>query len=137
MDVQMFRNARAGNLAQIDADVEAVGFHHRRQRVDATARELPQIRQFLLRQAVQVGDLFVRHDQQMSAVVGIGIEQGETGAVAHDDAVRLVVIGLRDAGEQAGVELWLGREDVFNPPRCVQRFHGGRVEVETQKVKTV
>ena len=73
----------------------------------------------------------------MSPVVGIGIEQREACAVAHDDAVRFVVIGLRDAGEQAGIELWFGRQDIFDAPRRVQRFHALRVAMKTWKVKTV
>jgi hypothetical protein len=40
VDVQMFRDARAGDFAQVDADVEAVRLHGLRQGVDATAGEL-------------------------------------------------------------------------------------------------
>jgi len=39
----------------------------------------------------------------MTAVVGIGIEQRETGAVPGDDVVGLVVTGLRDAREELGL----------------------------------
>ena len=122
----MVGDARAGDLAEIDAEVETIGLHHLRQCVDAAAGELPQIRQFRFGQAIQVGDLFVRHDQQMSAVVGIGVEQCEARAVAHNDTVRFVVIGLGDAGEQAGIELRFGRQDVFDAPRRVQRFHDNK-----------
>ena len=76
--------------------------------------------EFVVGQAVQVGGLLVRHDHQMPAVVGIFIEQRETCAVARDDMVGLVVRGLRDTCEQAGVQLRLWRQDVFDPPRCMQ-----------------
>ena len=132
----MVDHTRAGDPADVDTHVEAVGLHHRRQRVDAAAREFPQIGQFLVGQAIQVGDLFVRHDQQMPAVVRIEVEQCETGAVAHDDQVCFVIIGLRDAGEQAGIKLWLRRQDVFDAPRRVQRFHAGRVVVGSLNVKS-
>ena len=71
----------------------------------------------------------------MPAIVRIGVEQGKTRAVAGDDVVGLVVARLGDAGEQARVELRFGRENVFNPPRGVQRFHGGSVEVEVTRLK--
>src|SRR5260221_230873 len=45
MDVQMVGYPGAGGFAQIEADVESVGLGQLRQRVDTTARELPQVRQ--------------------------------------------------------------------------------------------
>ena len=55
VDVQMFRDARTrATSTEVDAHVESVRLHHGGERGEATARELPQIREFLVRQAVQV-----------------------------------------------------------------------------------
>ena len=63
VDVQVPDNARAGDAAEVETNVESVGLHHLRQRVDSTARELPQVSEFAVGQPVQVGRLFVGHDQ--------------------------------------------------------------------------
>ena len=56
------------HFAEVDADVEAVGFHHLRERVLAAAGELHQIGQFLVGQTVQVGRLLVGHDHRWPPV---------------------------------------------------------------------
>ena len=75
---------------------------------------------FLVRQAVQVGRLFVRHDHEMAAGIGVGVEQRVAGAVARDDVIGLVIAGLGDAREEALGERRFGRQDIFDPPRSVQ-----------------
>ena len=96
------------------------GFITLGQRVLAAPREFHQVREFLLGQPVQIGRLSVRHDHQMAAGIGIGVEQSIAGAVARDDVIGLVIVGLGDAREQALSRLGLGRQDIFNPPRSVQ-----------------
>jgi predicted transcriptional regulator len=120
VDVQVVRDARTRDFSEIDADIETVRLHHSREGVRAAAHEFPQVRQLGFRQSVQVGHFLVRHDHDVSAVVGITVEQRKTGAVAHDDEVCHVVGRLRDAREQAFLRFRFGREDVFDAPWRVQ-----------------
>jgi len=50
----------ARNFAEVDAHVETVRLHQIRQRIHAAARQLPQIRKFVVGQAVEIRNLFVR-----------------------------------------------------------------------------
>ena len=72
------------------------------------------IGEFLVRQPVQVGDFLVRHDHQMPAVVGITVQQRETGAVAHDDQIVLVIGRLRDAREQTFLQFRLSGDRMYS-----------------------
>src|SRR5439155_9068095 len=62
-------------------------------------------------------------------------EQCETGAVADDNVVCLVIRRLRDAREQAGFQFRFRRQDVFDPPRRMQCFHVWSVGVEVTRLK--
>src|SRR5207247_10692750 len=72
VNVQMFNDAGAGDFAQVDADVEAVGPHDFRERVLAAAREQHQLGDFLIGEAVEVGYLPVRDSHKVSTGIGIG-----------------------------------------------------------------
>ena len=131
------RTPAPATLPEVDADVEPVRLHHARERVLAAPRELQQVGEFLVRQAVQIGRLPVRHDHEMPAGVGIGVEQRVASAVARDDVIGLVIAGLGDAREEALGVPGLGRQDVFNPPRSVQWFHRQTLVREAGNVKNV
>ena len=126
VDVEMIGDARAGGAAEIDSDVESVRLHHLGQGILAAPGQFDQIAQLLLRQPVQIGRSGVRHDEQMSAIVGIAIEHGETSAFAHDDIIGDIIAGLGDALEKPGRSGGrFGSQNVGNSPRRVQRFHQG------------
>src|SRR5690348_137517 len=59
----------------------------------------------------------------MSAVIGIGIEHGVASSIARNDVVVLVLARLGDAGENAFGGSGFRRQDIFNSPRGVERFH--------------
>jgi len=129
----MLHDARARDFAEVDAHVESVRLHHGGERGEAAARELPQIRELLVRQALQVGDFLVRHGHQMPADVGITVQQREARAVAHDDQIFLVVGRLRDAREQTFCEFRLGRQNVFDAPRRVECVHAEKLKRAANK----
>ena len=111
-------DARAGGMAEVDADVEALGFHDGGEGVLAAADEFQEVAEFLVREAVEIRGLLVGNDHQMAAGVGIFVQDGEAGAVAGDDEVGLVGVAAGDFREDGGVR---GRrfrgQDVLNPPR--------------------
>lgn len=136
MDVQMLGDARARRAAQIEADVETFGLHHLRQGVLATADKLHEAGQFLVRKAVQIKNLLVGDDHQMAASIGEFIEQRVARAVARDDEIRNIVIGLGDLGEQGHARgRGLGSDDVMDSPGCVEHFHAGTVMSRGGNVK--
>ena len=137
VNVQVPGDAGARDFAQVDPDVEPIRFHHARERVLAAPRELQQIRQFFVRQPVQVRRLPVRHDHKVAARIRVRIEQSVTSAVTRDDVVGLVVARLGDPREEALGVLGLWRQDVFDPPWSVQWFHAHRLVTEAGNVKNV
>ena len=56
----------------------------------------------------------------MAAGVGIGVEKSVARAVADNDEVGFVIVGLGDAGEEAFCRGLLWRKDVFDAPRGVE-----------------
>jgi hypothetical protein len=120
VDVEVLENSRASNFAEVDADVEAVGFHELGEGVLATASEFHQIGHLFVGEAIHVTDLFVGNDHQVAASVGVSVEQSVTSAVASDDKVGFVIVGLGDLGEQAfgGGGFW--GENVFDSPWGVE-----------------
>src|SRR5207244_9865662 len=75
VDVYMLDDAGAGDLAQVNADVESVRFHHLCQGVLATAGQKHEVPQLLIGEVVEVGSLFVRHGHQVSAGVGVSVQE--------------------------------------------------------------
>ena len=69
----------------------------------------------------------------MTAHIGIPIQQREAGTVAGNDIISFVIIGLSDAGEQTRLKLRLGGQDVFYPPRGMQRFHAEKLKLVMNK----
>lgn len=120
MDVEVLQDARPGDFAQVDADVEAIGLHDFGQGVLTTARQLQQVGHFFVSEAIQVGNLFVGYGHQVAAGVGIGVEKGETGAITKNDEIGFVIVGLGDLSEEAFGCGDFGREDVFDSPWSMQ-----------------
>ena len=54
MNVKVPRHPGAGDLAQVDADVEPIRFHHICERVLAAPRELEEVGEFVICQPVEV-----------------------------------------------------------------------------------
>src|SRR5262245_11438976 len=136
MDVQVFGNTRAGDLSKVDTVIETVRFHHFSERVRAAARELQQIKKLIIHQTFQVLDLFIGNDHQMPASVGKRIQQCETGFIAYEHKIFLIIRRLGNGGEDRVFRrrrLW--RKDVFHPPRRVERFHARRVALRLANVK--
>jgi hypothetical protein len=92
VDMEVIGDAGAGDAAEVEADVEAVGFHDLGEGVLAAAGEDHEVGEFRFGEVVEVRGLTVRDDEEMAAVVGIGIEQREAGAIAGDDMVGDVVV---------------------------------------------
>ena len=133
--MQVPQNAGARDLAEVEADVEPVRLHHARERILTAPRELHQVSEFLVGQPVQVRSLPVRHNQEMPSVVGISIEDSKARAIARNDVIGLVIVGLSDPGEEALWALRLGCQDVFNPPRGVQLFQAPTLVRQAGNVK--
>ena len=126
MDVNMFNNAGSGDSSQIDADVESIGLHHPGQRGLAASGKLHEFSQFLVRQTMQIWNLPVRQNQNVTACVGKGIEQREAISVANNDVISFVIARLRDSRKNRNIcRLSFRREDVLDAPGGVQRFHFG------------
>ena len=124
MDVQVLLDAGAGDFAQVHANIETVRVHGFCQGVLAAACELEEVLQFLVGQRVQVSGLFIRYYHQMAPGIRIRVQQRITRALADQDVVGLVIVGAGDAREEALPGRGrLGRQDVFDSPRGVQRFH--------------
>src|SRR5215472_3694867 len=71
----------------------------------------------------------------MSTGIRIFIEQRKTGPISGNHIIRLVVVRLGNTCKQTFIQRGLRREDVFNTPRRVERFHESRVAVWLWKVK--
>jgi hypothetical protein len=128
VEMEVALDARAGDLAKIEADVEPLRFHDGGEGVLAATKQFHQVGEFFVGQAVEIGGLLVGDDHQMPAGVGIFVQHGEAGAVARDDEIGVVVAGLRDLRKDGGVRgggFW--GENVLNPPGRVERFHWGMV----------
>jgi hypothetical protein len=125
VDMKMFLDACARCAAEIDADVEAVGFHDGREGILAAANEFHEVGEFVVGKAVKVSGLFIRHDHKMTAHIGKAVEERVTGAVAGDDEIGFVIAGLGDLSEKGHARRrWFGGGDVFDSPRRVEHFHG-------------
>ncbi|MEY2465945.1 MAG: hypothetical protein QOD03_466, partial [Verrucomicrobiota bacterium] len=135
VNMQMFVNARTRAFTEVNADVEAIRIHHMGQSILASPRELHQVGEFFFGEVVQRIGLLVGNDHQMAAGVRIFIKQRKTGAVADDDIVGFVIGRLGNAREHAFVERGFGRQDIFDTPRGVQRFHAHKLVTEQGKVK--
>lgn len=121
MDVEMFNDAGAGNLAEIDADIESLGFHDGSDGVLAASQELHEFEEFLIVEIVPIGGLPVRNDHEMAAVVRVCVEEGVAGAAPGDDVIGFVIGRLGDAGEERLIaDGRLGAQDVVDAPRGVE-----------------
>ena len=133
-------NAGAGRMAEVQADVEAVGIHDRLERANAAARHQRQFRKRRFVQVVQIGGFLVGRHQQVPAVVGVAVQENEAVPIAVNDEVADVVLASGDAGKQrliAGRRL--GRQNIINPPRGVETFHSRDFEGKfgkSQKIPT-
>ena len=122
----MLDNARAGDLPEVYADIEALRFHGLLEGVDAAAGLVHELEHFLVGERREIGHLAIGADEDMAAVVGKGVEDRVTRLAAVDDVVREVVARLRDAGENRFFRArFFGTEDVIDTPRGDERFHGG------------
>jgi hypothetical protein len=128
VDMEVIGDSGASDAAEVDADVEAVGFHDLGEGILTPAGKDHEVGEFGFGEVVEVRGLTVRDDEEMAAVVGIGIEKCEAGSIAGDDMVGDIVIGLGDAREEGGVaRRGFGGEDVLDSPGSVEDFHGGGV----------
>lgn len=67
----------------------------------------------------------------MACIVGIGVQDHETGPIPVHNVMGEVVGGLADAGKDRGVASgWLGAQDVLYPPGGVEGIHEIRPGVE-------
>ncbi|MFM1944802.1 MAG: hypothetical protein RI897_3784 [Verrucomicrobiota bacterium] len=124
MQVQVFCDACSGALAEVEADVEALGFHDLAQCFLTGLGKAHEVEHFIVSQVGEVGALPIGDDEQVTAGVGVGIEERVAGATAGDDEVGFIFVGLADGGEE-GVVLrgGFGGEDVLDSPGRVERFH--------------
>src|SRR5438067_12955748 len=89
---------------EVDPDVEAVRLRRRAVRGDGTAGPLPDVRHFVRREVVELTDVTVRSDHQMSGVVREKVEDHECELSAPDDASPLVPVRTRGGlAEETGI----------------------------------
>ncbi len=83
MEVEMIGNARTGNLAEIDPDVEPLGGDLLLQYVFTDPNGYKKVEEFIVTKAVHLCGVFARRDEQMAVGVRVAIQHhyGERGAV--------------------------------------------------------
>ena len=117
-------DARAGDRAEVQADVEPVGAARLAQRGDGALGEAGQLGGLRLVQLGVVRDVPVRAHHEVTGVVRVEVQDGEDALPAPDDQAVLVA-HLRNLAERAsvvrsgagGLALTL---DVGHPVRCPQ-----------------
>ena len=101
MHVEVIRQARPGDPAQVHADIEAVGLIALLKHVEALLRDVHQLvggRRFEIRQVARVR---VGCDHQVPAVVGIPVEYHEYALGAKEQQIAAVVVLARDRAQEA------------------------------------
>ncbi len=135
MHMQVVQDASSGYLAQVHTDVESFGTHDGGKGVLTAARQVHQVSQFTLCELIQVTNLAIGHHHEVSARVGIGVEQRIAGALTCDHMILLVFIRLADLEKEAVLPDRFGRQDVLDPPWGVQDLHYSNVVRPAMKVK--
>ena len=96
------RQPRAGNLPEVQPDVEPFGSDRPLQQADHLGDRLHQVELLGRFELVQAGHVALGSDQEMPVVIGIAIQQRQRVlAMLHDQPVAIVVAGRRLA-EEAG-----------------------------------
>src|SRR5690606_20719303 len=88
--VQVGGDARAGDLAEVHADVEALGAAGLAQRAQRPLGELAQLDDLGRGQLVVAGDVPVGHDHQVAGVVGVEVQHRVDDLAPGDDQAVLV-----------------------------------------------
>jgi hypothetical protein len=92
MHVDVIEHARAGRLSQVDADVHAVRLICLGERDLGPLREDSELLQLVRLETGKRCLVPIRHDHEVAVVVGIEIEDDETGLARVNDQ-RLAILG--------------------------------------------
>lgn len=91
VNVQVVGNSCTARFADVDADVHAVGGEDLGEEVGHLLDEIPEVGQFLIAEAVQIGHGLIRDHHEMSQIVGEAIEQTETAFRPGENEVGIVI----------------------------------------------
>ena len=100
--MQVISNARAANLALINANVEAVIMRHLAQNLHRKLGQLRNLHGFCLGRIIVERDVTIRADQQVPGVVRVEVENHE-GMLAAVHNQRLLVTAAGRGAEGAGL----------------------------------
>ena len=116
--VEVAWEAGAGDVAEVEADIEASGIHDVAQKFQETLKFMLAFEEFFLGEISEVGLMGFGGDEDVAVVVGEAVEDGDGGFAAMEDEIfGVVILGEIAAKEAAGGFLVvLGRSDVIEPP---------------------
>ena len=115
--MQVIGDAGAGDLAEVQARVEAVGGHHLSQRPHRPPRKRHQAEQLVLVEVLESSHMAIGSHHDVAARVGICVQERKAASAALEQRLVRVLPG-RDRAEQAAPPLRPG--DVLGPPRSPQ-----------------
>lgn len=122
--VQVGGDARACGVADVEADVEAVGLEGTGENVFPADNGVHEVGTLAGGEVGEAGNFAVGDDEEVPGVVGEFVQQDRTMGAAAKDEGGAVVVRLEEAGK--GIlppSLWLGGFNIGHAPVCVQELH--------------
>jgi hypothetical protein len=120
--VEVTRDARPRDVAQVHPDVEAVRPHRIGHDTDRLSREVHQLVALGRAQGGHLADVTLRGDHQVPGVVRERVQQHERSGAAEEDLVTGSEVVAEDAPVVRGVG-GVRRAHVLHPPGTPEAFH--------------
>ncbi len=121
--MQMFGNARSCGFSDVDADIEAFGFHGLLQDVHRCLRDLHQVGKFVRRKLIDVGLMGIGHNEQMAVVIGIEVHDHKGMPAAIEDIILAVIVLVCFFAQNASGMFFYGVQNVPHAPRSPETVH--------------
>lgn len=122
VDMEMGGDAGTGGGSEIEADVVAVGLEGFFEEGDGAVDGGPEVGRLGLGEVGKFGHFAGGEDHEVAEVVGIAVEEDETGFGTEDDEMGLIVAGGGDLREEvAGIGT--GFANIGVAPRGPKMFH--------------
>jgi hypothetical protein len=123
LDMQVFRQACASSLPDVDAHIETAGIQILLQNMQCYLRHFHEFAKAVCRQQVKIGYMHIGHDKQVSVIIGIEIHNHITLFRAME-YIRFPIIFIRTCIAQEAVCLILRVVyNVSHPPRRPESVH--------------
>jgi hypothetical protein len=117
VNVQVFREPRAGTFAEIYADVESVGLYRQAKKLLSIPYQLGHFEKLVIGCLVQIADMSQWCNQQVAVIVGETIENYDTGFGSPQDEIIIIVFGFAGAFAEKTFALVGKTLNVSNTPR--------------------